>query len=111
MNLMIPLVQTDIPISMVSSPYFNANRPMYMNLGASGTYIATNIFKSISFFGRKSTEAGELATNDRVDCFRNEFVNLTDASKPNVRILRSKLDMAILMFFFPCSYATGLLKR
>ncbi|CAD6244723.1 GSCOCG00013440001-RA-CDS [Cotesia congregata] len=74
-----------IPISMVSSPYFNANRPMYMNLGASGSYIATNIFKSISFFGRKSTEAGELVTNDRVDCFRNEFVNLTDASKPNLR--------------------------
>ncbi|XP_074114546.1 neprilysin-2-like [Cotesia typhae] len=74
-----------IPISMVSSTYFNANRPMYMNLGTSGSYIATNIFKSISFFGRKSTEAGELATNDRVDCFRNEFVNLTDASKPNLR--------------------------
>lgn len=71
---------------MIPSPYFNVNRPMYMNFGASGTHIAINIYKSLLFFGRKWTDGGELLSTDQVDCFRNQYGNSTNANKNNVRI-------------------------
>ncbi|XP_057335096.1 neprilysin-2-like [Microplitis mediator] len=94
-----------IPTSMIPSPYFNVNRPMYMNFGASGTHIAINIYKSLLFFGRKWTDGGELLSTDQVDCFRNQYGNSTDANKNN-RHPKPEEDMIVQFIGFRTSRAT-----
>lgn len=71
---------------MIPSPLFNNDRPMYMNFGSSGSYIALSIASAVSHVGRNQTVRKELI-DKQLDCFRNHIDDSTDElKKKNVSI-------------------------
>ncbi|XP_057321270.1 neprilysin-2-like [Microplitis mediator] len=69
-----------IPMAMIPSPLFNNDRPMYINFGSSGSYIAMNIASAVSHVGINQTVGKELV-DKQLDCFRHKYDDLTDETK------------------------------
>ncbi|XP_057327842.1 neprilysin-2-like isoform X1 [Microplitis mediator] len=79
-----------ISTTMIDSPLFNYNRPMYMNFGSSGTYLASNIASDIFYVGMNY-----LVGKEQLDCFRHQIDDLTDeAMKENM--LRDRFDVELV---------------
>ncbi|XP_074114550.1 endothelin-converting enzyme 1-like isoform X2 [Cotesia typhae] len=71
-----------IPLNMIQSETFNVDRPMYMNYGAAGAFIAREMFKSLDHLGRHWLDNGTELANDHLDCFRNQTAKI---SEPNLK--------------------------
>ncbi|XP_057321245.1 neprilysin-2-like [Microplitis mediator] len=85
-----------IPASMIPSPLFNENRPMYMNYGSSASYIAINIADALSDLGRGRQKDGTLLPNDQLDCFRRHYEDLSDETKKN-NLRRNKFEEDLIL--------------
>ncbi|XP_057322107.1 neprilysin-2-like [Microplitis mediator] len=84
-----------IPASMIPSPLFNENRPMYMNYGSSASYIAIQIFKALTDNGRSWEKNGTLLPNDQLDCFRHHYEDLSDEAMKQ-RLRRDKFEKELI---------------
>ncbi|XP_008561042.1 neprilysin-2 [Microplitis demolitor] len=95
----------NIPAAMIPSPLFNNDRPMYMNFGSSGSYIALSIASAVSHVGRNQTVRKELI-DKQLDCFRNHIDDSTDElKKKNMPQDRSEEDMIAQYIGFRTSWA------
>ncbi|CAD6244726.1 GSCOCG00013441001-RA-CDS [Cotesia congregata] len=61
-----------IQVSMIPSPLFNNDRPMYMNFGAGGSYMAMAIAEAIVDLGQNSS--GKL--REQAECFSHLYDDL-----------------------------------
>ncbi|XP_053594234.1 neprilysin-2-like isoform X2 [Microplitis demolitor] len=76
-----------IPAEMIPNAIFDNNRPLYMNYGTLGYYIAQTMFHFVADIGRKFGEDGKEIPNKQVDCFLHRGDNETD---PEIRELMSR---------------------
>ncbi|XP_057327816.1 neprilysin-2-like [Microplitis mediator] len=94
-----------IPATMIPSPLFNNDRPMYMNFGSSGSYIAFNFASAVSHVGRNQT-VGKEFVDKQLDCFRHQYDDLTDEpKKKNILRNRPEEDMITQYIGFRTSWA------
>ncbi|XP_057331635.1 neprilysin-2-like [Microplitis mediator] len=85
-----------IPTSMIPSPLFNENRPMYMNYGSSASYIAINIAEALADIGRSWNQDGTPLPNDQLDCFRRHYEDLSDETRKQ-RLRRNKFEEDLIL--------------
>ncbi|XP_057336235.1 neprilysin-2-like [Microplitis mediator] len=77
-----------IPAKMLASPLFDNKRPMYMNFGASGSNMASEMYQTVAHIGRKWAEDGTELPNEQVECFSHLMDNVTDPLIRDSRIGR-----------------------
>ncbi|XP_057327830.1 neprilysin-2-like [Microplitis mediator] len=97
--------QLRIPTTMIDSPLFNNNRPMYMNFGSSGTYLASNIAADMFYVGMNYLVGKELIVK-QLDCFRHQIDDLTDElMKKNMLRKRFEEQLVVKYIGFRTSWA------
>lgn len=68
---------------MIPSPLFNNDRPMYMNFGAGGSYMAMTIAEVLVDLGRNSS--GKI--REQAECFSHLYDDLDRTKVTNVSLI------------------------
>ncbi|XP_074114552.1 neprilysin-2-like isoform X2 [Cotesia typhae] len=73
-----------VPTTMIPGPFFNESRPMYMNFGASGTYMSIGF--ADSFF--RKANPNQNSVKKQLECFQHYYDDLSSETKrKNLRFL------------------------
>ncbi|KAG8033931.1 hypothetical protein G9C98_008412, partial [Cotesia typhae] len=92
-----------IPITMIPSPIFDENHPLYVNFGAAGSHMAREMFNSLKNLGKPWTEQKE-NPNDQMKCFQNLNQGITEPMLKDAFTAGIMDDMIAQYFGFRAAY-------
>lgn len=81
---------------MIPGPFFNESRPMYMNFGASGSYMSIGF--ADSFF--RKANPNQDSVKKQLECFQHYYDDLSSETKrKNVSIFKFAAKYPTLQFY------------